>query len=144
MRKRCIGMNKSGERCGLKPCHGKKYCHHHTPPESLSDVPNEHVREELSTLENDREDFMGFFERVGSKPGGGTTVLLKNISRTSSPEILSDHSWFNLTKGFHDLGHMKQGEPIIFTARVKRYEKGTKDNRTFDYKFSLPLGVRRP
>ena len=70
--------------------------------------------------------------------------MLTDIFSPKEPnKILSDHSWFNFTKGFKDLGHLNENDKISFTARVKRYEKGSKGQETFDYKFSIPLNVKR-
>jgi len=139
----CKGITKAGIRCKLPAKRMKEFCHLHLPITSISSTANPNLREELSDMEEVRDTFIGNFKRIGSKPGT-LTVLLSNIVSPQDPtKILSDHSWFNFTKGFKDLGHLNENDRISFTARVKRYEKGYKGNETFDYKFSLPLNVKR-
>jgi hypothetical protein len=138
----CVGITKAGAKCKLAAKRGKNYCHLHLPVTAISSEANPNMREELSDIEEVRDNFVGSFKRIGSKPGT-LTVLLTNIYSPSDPNtILSDHSWFNLTKGFKDLGHLTEGDKIGFTARVKRYEKGF-GQKTYDYKFYMPLGVHR-
>jgi hypothetical protein len=138
--KKCMGITKAGIQCKLSCKRYKKYCHLHLP---VTDIPNENYREELSAIEEVRDTFIGSFKRMGSKPGT-LTVLLVSITSVGEPnKILSDHSWFNYTKGFKELGRLNENDKISFTARVKRYEKGPKGFETFDYKFSIPLNVKR-
>jgi len=139
----CDGVTKTGTKCKLRAKRGKTFCHLHLPITAISNTPDDNFRELLSELEEVRDRFVGTFKRVGSKPGT-LTILLTNIFKESDPlNILSDHSWFNFTKGFHDIGYLKEGDKISFTARIKRYEKGYGDDKSFDYKFSLPLSVSR-
>lgn len=141
---KCQGKNKAGEPCGLKAKWGKKYCHHHLPESAISNKPDPNMRVELCKMEENRDTFVGAFKRVGSKPGGYTTILLTDIFNLKDPtKILSDHSWFNFTKGFSELGHLTEGDLIQFCARVKKYEKSADSGgKTFDYKFSMPLGIQ--
>jgi hypothetical protein len=139
----CKGITKAGIRCKLAAKRQKEYCHMHLPVSSISINPSDNYREELSDIEEVRDTFIGKFKRIGSKPGTLTVLLVSIVSLKEPNKILSDHSWFNLTKGFKELGHLNENDKISFTARVKRYEKGTKGNETFDYKFSIPLNVKR-
>lgn len=110
------------------------------------------MRKELSKIEEVRKEFKGEFSRYGTKngyKGVEETLLLKNITDENG-RIITDHLWFNLTKGFKDLGELKEGDVIIFNARVKEYEKGYKGYRDdvyktieIDYKLSHPSKVRR-
>ena len=93
------------------------------------------MRTKLQQIEDERNTFMGVFNRFGEKNGYKSilrTVLLKDI-KNKDGEIVTNHLWFNLTKGFNKLD-MKQGDIIQFNARVKEYEKGYKGYREDVYK----------
>ncbi len=104
--------------------------------------------------DNERHTFVGTFERYGSKKNyhgfPETTILLKNIKMKDTKEIITDHLWFNFTKGFRGLGNMETGELIQFNARVKPYVKGYQGYReeiargvSVDYKLSHPNKISR-
>lgn len=96
-------------------------------------------RKELGKNGEVRDTFIGTFERLGSKNRwyGQRTVLLKDI-KNKEGKVITDHLWFNLTKGFHKL-HLRKGDIIQFDARVKAYVKGyDKIDRKIDYKLSYP------
>ncbi len=105
------------------------------------------MRTELEKIQGKRGRFYGVFERYGTKTNWKgypeNTVLLKDIKDLKG-EIVSDHLWFNLTKGFEKLGEMNHGTVIAFEARVKPYTKGYVnhregiDNRQTDYRLSHP------
>jgi len=110
------------------------------------------MRKELADKENVRSTFTGTFARFGTKNGYKgpiTTVLLKDIcDETGKP--VTDHLWFNLTKGFAAL-NLHGGERIEFQARVRQYVKGYKghiEERQWeaplevDYKLSYPTKMR--
>ena len=82
----------------------------------------------LAKINKARTRFAGTFERYGKKTGWKgreeKTVLLKNIIATDSGESVTDHLWFNLTKGFEALGELQPGDVIEFEARVTTYKKG--------------------
>ena len=102
------------------------------------------ARKELGTNGEVRDTFIGIFERLGSKNGwfGQRTVLLKDI-KNKEGEVITDHLWFNLTKGFQKL-HMREGDIIQFDARVKAYVKGyNKIDRKIDYKLSYPTKLKK-
>ena len=104
------------------------------------------MRKELKKIEEERLVFTGTFERKGIKTGykgPEETVLLRNI-RDASGKLVTEHLWFNYTKGFakHSL---IPGCEVVFRARVKEYEKGYKGYRDdvyvpieVDYKLSHP------
>jgi len=110
------------------------------------------MRKELAKMEDIRAVFTGVFVRFGEKngyKGPVTTVLLKNVCDESG-KIVTDHLWFNLTKGFAALD-LKGGETVEFRARVKEYVKGYKgrvEERQWDapleadYKLSHPSKIR--
>jgi hypothetical protein len=103
------------------------------------------MRERLKEIELQRKRFQGVFDRYGCKKAykgfPGITVLLRNI-KTMNDETLTDHLWFNRTKGFEALGTLYPGDVIVFNARVRSYVKGYvgrgEDDRSIDYKMSHP------
>jgi hypothetical protein len=109
------------------------------------------MRKSLAKLNEVRTKFSAIFERYGTKVGWNgyaeRTILLKNVS--DGTRIVTDHIWFTLTKGFWELGELKQGDIVDFHARVKEYEKGYVnhreyiDQREIDYKLSHPTKIRK-
>jgi hypothetical protein len=109
------------------------------------------MRKKLSELENQRKKFIGTFERFGFKRAYRgpdlQTVLLKNI-KDENGNYLTDHIWFNLTKGFEKL-MLKKGDVVSFEARVKGYVKGYMGYRDdvygkpieYDYRLDRPTKV---
>lgn len=108
------------------------------------------MRKKLEQLEEVRDTFTGVFERFGVKNGwkglAEPTVLLKNI-KNSKGKFMTEHLWFNLTKGFDSLG-LEEGDLIQFDARVKSYVKGYRGFREdvyrpleIDYKLSHPTKI---
>ncbi len=97
-----------------------------------------------------RESFTGTFNRYGSKNGfrgrSAETILLKEI-RDRDGKMVSDHLWFNMTKGFEGLGTLLAGEKLLFQARVTRYSKGYVNkkagisHRSTDFKLSHPTRI---
>ena len=106
------------------------------------------LRDRLKEINLQRKRFRGVFERYGVKKAykgfPGITLLLKDVT-TINGESLTDHLWFNHTKGFEALGTLYPGDVIAFNARVKAYVKGYVgrwgDNRSIDYKMSHPSKV---
>lgn len=109
------------------------------------------MRKELEKIEDIRDIFTGTFERFGIKNGWAgqeETVLLKDI-KDKNDKIVTNHLWFNLTKGFKKLD-LQPGDAIQFCARVKEYEKGYKGYRDdvckpieYDYKLSYPTKIKK-
>lgn len=105
------------------------------------------MREELEKLYNWRDRFYGKFERFGTKTNYKTgkpekTLLLLDI-RTRSGKVVTDHLWFNFTKGFEKVDvkkPLKQGDLLRFDARVRSYTKGYEKDQ-FDYKLSFPSNI---
>lgn len=85
------------------------------------------MREKLQKLENIRETFTAKFKRCGTKTNWHgfpeKTILLVDVKDSSGKKV-TDHIWFNLTKGFEKIGELKEGNIIQFDARVKEYFKG--------------------
>ena len=97
------------------------------------------MRQELADIKDIRGIFTGTFVRFGVKngyKGPVPTVLLKNVCDESGREV-TDHLWFNLTKGFIAL-HLCGGETIEFRARSKEYIKGYK-GRNWERAMDAPL-----
>ena len=76
------------------------------------------------------------------------TVLLTDI-KDMQGNTITDHLWFNLTKGFEKL-NLQENEIIKFDARVKSYMKGHKGYRDDvykpiekDYKLSHPTRIAK-
>jgi|688.fasta_scaffold1162972_1 hypothetical protein len=113
------------------------------------------MRKEFKAIRNQRNRFTGIFNRYGTKSNWHgfpeTTILLKNIT-DSAGKVMTDHLWFNLTKGFQDLGDLKEGDIISFDARVKGYHKGYQGRMgyetgqfysEYDYKLSFPTKIEK-
>ena len=110
------------------------------------------LREKLAKLRNMRKRFKGTFDRFGLKSGYKgplTTVLLKDIIDVSSGKVVTDHLWFNLTKGLEKL-QLLEGDIVGFDARVTRYLKGYQGIREdelhpvgIDYRLSFPTKVEK-
>jgi hypothetical protein len=109
------------------------------------------MREALKTLYGARAEFSGTFARMGTKSRFGhmsQTVLLRDI-RDRRNQIVADHLWFSLTKGFADL-NAQPGEVVHFRARVAVYTKGYFGYRddvdappSTDYKLKNPTQWRK-
>jgi hypothetical protein len=110
------------------------------------------MREELKKIDQQRELFRGVFRKYGLKSGykGASveTVLLVDIL-DGNGNLICDHLWFNMTKGFEQLGTLREGDWIQFEARVKKYRKGYVNRRAgidqsrVDYKLSHPTRIER-
>lgn len=108
------------------------------------------MRRELAKMEEFRGTFRGTFARFGSKSGykgPEPTLLLQNVCNADG-KLLTDHLWFNLTKGFTAL-ELCENDVVSFDARVKSYVKGYMGWREDvydspieeDYKLSHPTKV---
>ena len=109
------------------------------------------MRKELKPLQDLRGQFTGTFVRIGTKSSYGYlkhTLLLKDVTDKAG-KVVTDHLWFNLTKGFAALG-LTPGDVVQFEARVRPYEKGYRGYRDdvdkpieTDYKLSHPTRLRK-
>ena len=109
------------------------------------------VRKKLEKLNGDRLKFAGKFERYGTKTGykgfPEKTILLKDI--TIDGKVVTDHLWFNYTKGFEKLGELTKGDSVQFHARIKEYIKGYVnyreliDERVIDFKLNYPTQIKK-
>ena len=108
------------------------------------------VRKKLEQINDKRSTFTGIVDRFGIKngyKGPERTVLLKDIKDISG-KIVTNHLWFNLTKGFSKL-NLKTYDVVKFDARVTPYVKGYKGHRDdvyapteLDYKLSYPTKIK--
>jgi hypothetical protein len=115
---------------------------------------NDMARKKLAKISGTRKAFQGIFVRYGKKPAWNSpqplkTLLLKDIRDVATGELVTDHLWFNLTKGFEAIQPLSGGTVIQFDARVKPYEKGfvnwrqSIDERVTDYKLSHPTKIKK-
>lgn len=110
------------------------------------------MRQALKKIDEQRELFRGVFQKYGLKSGykghSTETILLVDI-RDCDGNLICDHLWFNMTKGFEQLGALRKGDVIQFEARVKKYRKGYVNQRAgidqsrTDYKLSHPTKIER-
>jgi hypothetical protein len=110
------------------------------------------MRAALKKIEEQREVFTGVFSKYGLKTnyrGPSTETLLLVQIRDQQGNLICDHLWFNLTKGFEQVGQLKQGDAVRFEARVKKYKKGYFnrqagiDQTKVDYKLSHPTKIEK-
>lgn len=109
------------------------------------------MRKELSKEEGKRKKFTAVFVRLGKKAGyrgpSVETILLQHITDAETGQVVADHLWFTLSKGFKDVINT-QGVTIEFEARVKIYTKGYVNrqlkinHRKEDYKLSHPTRIK--
>ena len=91
-----------------------------------------HARKALEANEGKTGLYTGEFVRTGSKQGyisGVHTILLKDITDETG-QIVADHQWSNMTKGFEQ-ADLKLGDLVEFRATVKKYIKGYKGRREY-------------
>jgi len=109
------------------------------------------MRKKLAAKSGIRETYKGTFVRIGAKRGyrgDEPTVLIENIL-TVDGEHVTNHLWFNLTKGFKE-ADLQLGDIVMFNARSKEYEKGYKGRRwdvfdkpiRKDYKLVYPTNIK--
>lgn len=109
------------------------------------------MRKDLKNIgSEERFTFIAIFKRTGIKNGYKgklKTVLFENVRKYDTRELVTDHLWFNYTKGFH-LANLHEGDEVQFDARVECYEKGYKGYRkdiyipvSVDYKLSKPTHI---
>lgn len=73
------------------------------------------------------------------------TMVVRNVEIVDDPDhprMMTDHLWLNLTKGFSDLGLLRQGDRIQFNGRVSQYTKGFINKDKVDYELTYPSKVK--
>ncbi len=110
------------------------------------------MRKQLAAEKGNRKKFKATFNRLGKKTNFNgfpeDTILLKNVVDLETNQIVTDHIWFNYTKGFEKIS-LKEGTQIEFEARIKEYKKGYVNkslkinNRKTDYKLSHPTKITK-
>jgi hypothetical protein len=108
------------------------------------------ARTKLASAEGERKSFKGTFSKFGKKVSykgySEETVLLINIIDVENNEVVTDHAWFSLTKGFEKI-NPKEGDVLIFEARIKEYKKGYVNkraginNQRKDFRLSHPTKI---
>lgn len=86
------------------------------------------MRKKLKQIgKEERHTFTGTFVKFGFKNGymGPVETLLLVDVKDNKGNIVTDHLWFNKTKGFAKL-ELEEGDIVKFDARVSEYEKGYK------------------
>jgi len=107
-------------------------------------------RKALGKNEGERSLYTGEFIRTGIKhgfKGDIKTVLLKDV-KDENGQLVTDHLWFNMTKGF-EAANLDPGDIVEFRGKVEKYIKGYQGRREevykppeADYKLSRPTKVR--
>lgn len=108
------------------------------------------MRKKLAEEGGIRKKFRGVFSRLGKKVNykgySEETVLIEHVVDDETNEIMCDHIWFSLTKGFAKL-KLTKDDVLQFDARIKEYQKGYKNstykinNTTKDFKLSHPTNI---
>jgi hypothetical protein len=114
------------------------------------------MRKKLRNREDQRTRFRATFARMGTKPGWRghpeQTLLLQHIVEVESGQRVTDHLWFNFTKGFRAVAPLTAGDIVEFDARVKAYRKGhwghddmraIENPPCWDYKLSHPTKISK-
>lgn len=108
------------------------------------------MRQALKTIgKEERHVFYGTFERYGTKTGYKgmlKTVLLIDI-KNEDKQVVTNHLWFNFTKGFEKL-NLQKGDKVKFNGRVQSYVKGYFGRRMdvyapieLDYQIKYPTKI---
>lgn len=98
------------------------------------------IRKRLAAINEVRATFRATFERTGLKHGRRKhekTLLFVCVLDVTG-QMLTDHLWFNATRGFERL-QLGPADKVQFDARVKRYLKGSP--MSYDYKLSHPTKI---
>lgn len=113
-------------------------------------------RKQLGKIDGQRKTFRATVERFGTKPAWNSpepdpTILLKNVLDVETDQVVTDHLWFNLTKGFAACD-LHPGDTVQFDARVKGYTKGYQGRREIaqlhnpprqSHKLSHPTNIKK-
>lgn len=94
--------------------------------------------------ENHRCCFTGAYKRFGRKKNGQLTILLTDIQYHH--HLVTNHLWFNATKGFKRLGKLQVNDLIEFKARIHKYSKGYLPKNfvpRYDYGLCYPTKIRK-
>ena len=87
--------------------------------------------------------FSRFGKKINFNGYSEPTILLTNVVDVQKMQVVADHIWFSLTKGFEEI-KLEEGMIVEFEARVKEYSKGYVNkkyginNRKQDFKLSHP------
>lgn len=108
------------------------------------------MRKKLAEEVGARKKVIGVFAHYGKKVNykgySEETVLVEQIVDAETNQVMCDHLWFSLTKGFEKL-KLTKGDVLQFDARIKEYQKGYKNraykinNTSKDFKLSHPANI---
>lgn len=109
------------------------------------------ARDRLEELIGERMTFEAKVERFGKKSGWQgreeTTILLVDVLRTDTAEIVTNHLWFTAGSSWY---LVEEGDRVRFDARVSGYEKGYFGRReevyrpcSVDYRLERPTKIRK-
>ena len=109
---------------------------------------------QLRKLADKRMPFTAEFERYGSKPGFRRervrTILLLNVRRAGTDEVVFEEQWLNETKEFAALAPLRQGDRVAFDARITPLARSPlligdylSNTLSLDYKLRWPTKVRK-
>ena len=73
------------------------------------------------------------------------TMVVRNVEivdDSEHPKMITDHLWLNLTKGFAQLGLLKDGDRLQFNGRVSEYSKGSINKDKKDYELTYPTKIK--
>lgn len=90
------------------------------------------MRKKLSAIQGKRLAFKATVKRHGKKSSfkgpNLDTILLVDVIRNDTNEIVSEHLWFTVGKSWKDFS---PGDVVYFEARVALYEKGIREEKKF-------------
>lgn len=108
------------------------------------------ARKVLGANDGERNLYTGEFVRVGFKngfKGPVKTVLLKDV-KDENGQLVTDHLWFNMTKGF-EAANPEPRDIVEFMGKAEKYIKGYNGRREdvykpleSDYKLSRPTKIK--
>ena len=110
------------------------------------------ARKALGANEGKRDLYTCEFIKTSSKPGykGNIVTILWKDVKDETGQIVADHLWSNMTKGFEQ-ADLKPGDLVKFIGKVEKYTKGYKGRQKYnfdkpietDYKLSRPTKIRK-
>lgn len=92
--------------------------------------------------------YSGFFNRTGYKVSQdeygvdvyAPTLLITNV-KDENGRMITDHLWFDYTEEFQQLGQLKTGELLKFTAMATTYMKGRTGEHHKDFQLTDPTAI---
>jgi len=110
------------------------------------------MRNELKKANRKRLTFSAIVDRFGNKRNWHgfpeKTILLKDVRFADTKQLATDHIWFTLGKTIEAM-ELKEGDEILFDARIGNYIKGYvnyrdyTDDRVLDYNLNRPTKFKK-